>query len=226
MDGRCGDRRWGVSVLAVLWPGRGILRGEINTKKTVVKKVKEKLAEGGGDLRSVLRQWNEGMFAERGVQASLEPPTESGGVVVDQWPGASRKDMERAKERMKKRFRIVQVPFDPRIHELGPSRVQLSPVLPLSQSQSSVRRSPSESHPTESSEGRRSQYLDEQEDAEEAPQLPPRKPGLGMNELASDQGVFELASERTPVVLYELDGHSSEIQGNNYAGNDILSLKE
>ena len=111
MDGRCGDRRWGVSVLAVLWPGRGILRGEINTKKTVVKKVKEKLAEGGGDLRSVLRQWNEGMFAERGVQASLEPPTESGGVVVDQWPGASRKDMERAKERMKKRFRIVQVPF-------------------------------------------------------------------------------------------------------------------
>ena len=83
MDGRCGDRRWGVSVLAVLWPGRGILRGEINTKKTVVKKVKEKLAEGGGDLRSVLRQWNEGMFAERGVQASLEPPTESGGVVVD-----------------------------------------------------------------------------------------------------------------------------------------------
>ncbi|KAG4419198.1 hypothetical protein IFR04_007699 [Cadophora malorum] len=170
--------------------------------------------------------WNEGMFAERGVQASLEPPTESGEVVVDQWPGASRKDMERAKERMKKRFRIVQVPFDPRIHELGPSRVQLSPVLPLSQSQSSVRRSPSESHPTESSEGRRSQYLDEQEDAEEAPQLPPRKPGLGMNELASDQGVVELASEQTPVVLYELDGHSSEIQGNNYAGNDILSLKE
>lgn len=206
-------------------PVVGYYAGKSIHKKTVVKKVKEKLAEGEGDLRSVLRQWNEGTFAERGVQASLEPPTESGEVVVDQWPGASRKDLERAKERMKKRFRIVLVPFDARIHDLGPSRVQISPVLPLSQAQSLVSQGPSESVMARTSEGRRSQYRDEQEDVEEAPQLPPRKPGLAMTELASNQGVVELASDRTPVVVFELDGGSSKIQGKDSAKNDTSELE-
>ena len=52
-----------------------------------------------------------------------------------------------------------------------------------------------------------------------------RKPGLAMTELASDQGVVELASDRTPVVMYELDGGSSEMQSKNPAGNDNSELE-
>ena len=41
-------------------------QGKAVHKKTVVKEVKEKLAQDG-DLRNVLRRWNESSFREKGI---------------------------------------------------------------------------------------------------------------------------------------------------------------
>ncbi len=63
-------------------------------KKTVIKKVKEKLAQNT-ELRLVLLRWNEGVFRERGMQAWLEPPSETGEVLIDVQPGVKQKDIEK-----------------------------------------------------------------------------------------------------------------------------------
>lgn len=77
-------------------------------KKAVVKKVKERLLQGG-EIKGVLQRWNEGMFGERGFHAWLEVPSEEGG-------------------RDEKRFRIViiQNTMVPPPHQQSPT----SPPLP------------------------------------------------------------------------------------------------
>jgi hypothetical protein len=102
--------------LLVFGPAVGYYTGKAVHKKTVIKKVKEKLAQDG-ELRNVLRSWNEGSFLERGVQVWLEAPSEE--AAVDVQPGMSRKDVEKEAKRLARRFRIVVQPYDPRSAPLG-----------------------------------------------------------------------------------------------------------
>jgi Domain of unknown function (DUF4646) len=124
--------------LLVFGPAVGYYTGKAVHKKTVVKKVKEKLAQDG-DLRNVLRRWNEGSFRERGIQVWMEAPSEQ--VAVDAQPGMSSRDMEKEVKKMQRRFRIVVQPFDPRSAPLGQGSwgSEQSPV------------SPGSSHPVHSS---------------------------------------------------------------------------
>lgn len=102
--------------LLVFGPAVGYYTGKAVHKKTVVKKVKEKLAQDG-DLRNVLRRWNEGSFREKGIQVWMEAPSEQ--VAVDVQLGMSNRDVEREAKRLARRFRIVVQPFDPRNAPLG-----------------------------------------------------------------------------------------------------------
>jgi hypothetical protein len=69
---------------SLLAPQIGCYTGKAVHKKTAVRKVKEKLAQDG-DLRNVLRRWNEGSFREKGIQVLMEAPSEQ--VAVDVQPG-------------------------------------------------------------------------------------------------------------------------------------------
>jgi hypothetical protein len=102
--------------LLVFGPAVGYYTGKAVHKRTVVKKVKEKLAQDG-DLRNVLRRWNEGSFREKGTQVWMEAPSEQ--VAVDVQPGVSSRDVEREAKKLARRFRIVVQPFDPRNAPLG-----------------------------------------------------------------------------------------------------------
>ncbi|KAK6582071.1 hypothetical protein PZA11_005768 [Diplocarpon coronariae] len=113
--------------LLVFGPVVGYYTGKSVHKKTVVKKVQERLAQEG-DLRSVIRNWNEGIFKERGVQVSLEPPTAIGQVLVDAGPGSNMRQTEKEAKRLAKRFRLVLVPLNSMIHGLGPSVIPENPV--------------------------------------------------------------------------------------------------
>jgi hypothetical protein len=108
----------------------GYYTGKAVHKKTVVKKVKEKLAQDG-DLRNVLRRWNEGSFREKGIQVWMEAPSEQ--AVVDMQPGMSGYDVEREAKKLARRFRIVVQPFDPRNAPLGQTgwESEQSPVSPV-----------------------------------------------------------------------------------------------
>jgi hypothetical protein len=61
--------------ILVFGPWAGYAAGKSVHKKVVVSKVKERLLQDG-DMRSVLRRWNERNFAEKGFQAWLELPLE------------------------------------------------------------------------------------------------------------------------------------------------------
>ncbi len=98
-------------------------------KKTVVKKVKEKLAQDG-ELRNVFKRWNEGAFRERGLQVWLEAPTEE--VVLNVHPGMSQDDIHREAKKLARRFRIVVSPFDPSNAPMGQG---VSPISPSSSHQ-------------------------------------------------------------------------------------------
>jgi hypothetical protein len=111
--------------LLVFGPVVGYYTGKSVHKKTVVKKVKEKLAQDG-ELRNVLRRWNEGAFRERGVQVWMEAPTEE--VVLNVQPGMSQADIQKEAQKLAKRFRIVVLPYDPRNAPVGQN---MSPVSPL-----------------------------------------------------------------------------------------------
>jgi len=184
------------ALLFILGPVIGYYTGKSIHKKTVVTKVKEKLAEEGS-LRSVFRQWNDGVFGERGVQAMLCPPTESGEVVFDGWPGATPKDLERESRRLARKFRIVLMPFDARIHSLGTSSLQESAVSP----QSDVLDSWSPVSPLAMEMGTSSQQLRElQSNAVARSELPARTSSLQM---------VELPSEQSRPIAFELDGKST-----------------
>lgn len=128
-------------ILLVFAPMAGYYAGKSVHKKTVVKKVRDKLAVEG-PLRNTLKQWNEGVFAERGVQLWLEPPnTGTAEVIIDVPANATPAMIAKAAKKQAKRFRFVCFPFDPRNRPLGSD---YSPTSPSQQSQNmwSVGQSP------------------------------------------------------------------------------------
>ncbi len=112
--------------LLVFGPAVGYYIGKAVHKKTVMEKIKRRLAEEG-DLKEVLKRWNEN-FKERGVMVWLELPPGSGEVLVDLPPGTDPRDIEKAAKRQTRRFRIMVMPCGPG----GPSMStqQSSPVSP------------------------------------------------------------------------------------------------
>ncbi|KAH7357051.1 hypothetical protein BKA65DRAFT_220616 [Rhexocercosporidium sp. MPI-PUGE-AT-0058] len=187
------------ALLLVFGPVVGYYTGKAIHKKTVVKKVKEKLTEEGS-LSSVLRQWNEGPFREQGFQVTLEPPTEKGEVLVDAWPGASSKDLERAAARLARRFRIVLVPFNSHTNSARISYGQSGPVsLPLQSAGGlslAVKTSEQRKGSISESRGVASSSLHSKEVPH--PPLPPRP---------RDTIMAELSSAQTQPTLFELDGN-------------------
>jgi hypothetical protein len=132
--------------LLVFGPVVGYYAGKSVHKKTVTKKVKEKLAQDG-DLRRVLHQWNDGIFKDRGMQAWLQPPTESGEVVVDTTPGMNQRDMIKVAKKQAKRFTIIIMPYDSRNMSPNQWSTQASPISPQDSAQDSgVQNTPS-GHP-------------------------------------------------------------------------------
>lgn len=184
------------ALLFLLGPVIGYYTGKSIHKKTVVTKVKEKLAEESS-LRFVFRHWNDGIFGERGVQAMLCPPTESGEVVFDEWPGASPKDLQKEARRLARKFRIVLMPFDARIHSLGTLSLLESPVSP----QSEISESWSPVSPLAMEMETNSQQVPElQSNAVARSELPARTSSLQM---------VELPSEESRRIAFELDGNST-----------------
>jgi len=118
----------------VFAPVVGYYAGKSVHKKTVIKKVKEKLAQDT-ELRLVLLRWNEGVFRERGMQAWLEPPSKTGEVLIDVHPGMKQKDIEKMAKKQGKRFTIVIMPYDPRNPPMGQIFDPTSPVSPQSDGQ-------------------------------------------------------------------------------------------
>lgn len=102
--------------LLVFGPWAGFAAGKSVHKKAVVSKVKERLLTDG-DMRSVLKRWNQDTFAEKGFQAWLELPNE-GNAKID--TGAPKKRERKSKferrlaKQEKKRFKIVIIPENDR----------------------------------------------------------------------------------------------------------------
>lgn len=100
------------SVLLVLGPVVGYYTGRLVHRKAVVKSVKNKLGEEG-DLRYVLRKWNDGVFERKGFQAWLELPLDPGQLhkeyLIDETI-ESPKAQKKAAKKAARRFRIIIVP--------------------------------------------------------------------------------------------------------------------
>lgn len=96
--------------LLVFGPPIGYYTGKAIHKKTVVKKAKERMLEGG-NLRAVLNKWNQRDFKWRGFQVWLEFPTD----YVQTTPGAPRYQAKAEKKEAQK-FRLVVIP-NSEIHE-------------------------------------------------------------------------------------------------------------
>lgn len=94
--------------ILVFGPVAGYYAGKSVHKKVVVSKVKERLLQDG-DMRSVLRRWNERTFAAKGFQAWLELPVEGDQVPME--PKVEKtKDQKKAAKKEKRRFKIVIIP--------------------------------------------------------------------------------------------------------------------
>lgn len=97
-------------LILVFGPVAGYYAGKSVHKKVVVSKVKERLLQDG-DMRSVLRRWNERTFAPKGFQAWLELPVEGDPIPID--PGKKEKktkDEKKAAKKENRRFKIVIFP--------------------------------------------------------------------------------------------------------------------
>ena len=95
--------------LLVFGPLVGYAAGKTVHKKVVVSKVKERLLKDG-DMRSVLRRWNELTFAAKGFQAWLDLPIDHD---VNLEPGVKEKktkDVKKAEKKENRRFKIVIIP--------------------------------------------------------------------------------------------------------------------
>ena len=95
--------------ILVFGPWAGYAAGKSVHKKVVVSKVKERLLQDG-DMRSVLRRWNERTFAGKGFQAWLELPSE-GDVKLDTGVKEKKTKFQKKVEKQeKRRFKIVIIP--------------------------------------------------------------------------------------------------------------------
>lgn len=100
--------------LLVAGPFVGYYAGRAVHRKTVVKTAKERL-DRDGDLRSVLRRWNETKFASRGFQVWLELPVDGDEVALDAKSVEKQKEKKSKKQKKAEkktfmRFRIVIIP--------------------------------------------------------------------------------------------------------------------
>ena len=95
-------------LILIFAPVAGYYAGKSVHKKVLISKVKERLL-ADGDMRSVLRRWNERTFAPKGFQAWLELPVLGDEVRME--PKVERtKDEKKAAKKEKRRFKIVIIP--------------------------------------------------------------------------------------------------------------------
>ncbi len=138
--------------LLVLGPVVGYYSGRKIHRRTVVKTVKERLLEEG-DLRSVLRRWNEQTFMQKGFQAWLELPRDPGELhkeyhidetLVDKKP----KDQKKAAKKAARRFRTIIMPNDDAASTTGQSSRNVPPpaIPPLVEAATDVHREILEPH--------------------------------------------------------------------------------
>jgi hypothetical protein len=99
--------------LLIFGPVVGYYAGKQVHKKVVVSKVKERLLQDG-DMRSVLRRWNEQNFAEKGFQAWLELPVEGNYAPEETSQETLTKKQKTIERREKRRFKIVIIPNNER----------------------------------------------------------------------------------------------------------------
>jgi len=102
-------------LILVFGPVAGYYAGRAVHRKTVVKTVKERL-DRDGDIRSVLRRWNEQKFSPRGFQAWLELPVDGGEIKINTATAQEEKSKKEKKAEKKiakkiaRRFRIAIIP--------------------------------------------------------------------------------------------------------------------
>jgi hypothetical protein len=99
-------------LVLVLGPFAGYYAGRAVHRKTVVKAVKERL-DRNGEIRAVLRRWNETTFKGRGFEAWLELPVDGGEVKLDSISGKKPKQSKKERKiasKIARRFKIVIVP--------------------------------------------------------------------------------------------------------------------
>jgi len=115
--------------LVIGGPVVGYYAGRAVHRKTVVKTVKERL-DRDGDIRSVLRRWNDQKFTGRGFQVWLELPVDGGEIVVPQ--EKKPKSVRKAEKKTAKRFRIVIIPNNETVDQTPTYAGPWSPVSPYS----------------------------------------------------------------------------------------------
>jgi hypothetical protein len=121
-------------LLLVFSPWIGYISGRAVHRKTIQKSVKEKLLQEG-DLRSILRRWNEETFMQKGCQAWLELPQDPRELhkeyrLDETLENKGPKNQKKAAKKAAKRFRIIIIPNDDAIAQ---SRSSLpAPATPLS----------------------------------------------------------------------------------------------
>jgi hypothetical protein len=228
-------KAWGAGVgtgvgssafLLVFGPVVGYYTGKSVHKKTVIKKVKEKLSQPG-ELRNVFRQWNDGVFKERGLQAWLEPPTENmAEILVEVPPGASQKDVEQIAKRQARRFRVVIMPYDPGNPALGSHQ---SPNSPASSSQGGWTTNQSPTSPANGQvlysqaswdarwDAQKNQQKPIQQNQTFQPMVPPKVPLEGAHEMP--------AGDARPM-MSELDGSAPEPQVELYAAETPVRITQ
>ena len=119
--------------LLILSPWAGYISARAVHRKTVQKTVKEKLQQEG-DLRSILRRWNEETFMPMGFQAWLELPLDPGELhkeyyVDEMFKNKGPKDQRKAAKEAAKRFRIIIIPNDNARPQSIPSVME--PAIPV-----------------------------------------------------------------------------------------------
>ena len=111
--------------LLVFSPWVGYLSGRAVHRKTIQKTVKKKL-QHEGDLRFILRQWNEETFMPRGFQAWLELPLDPGELhkeyhLDEAFEHKGHKYQKKAAKKAAKRFRILIIPNEDAIAQSNSS---------------------------------------------------------------------------------------------------------
>jgi hypothetical protein len=110
-------------LILVFGPVAGYYAGRAVHRKTVIKTVKARL-DRDGDIRSVLRRWNEQKFSPRGFQAWLELPVESSEIKLETTPKSEEKPKKQRKAEKKiatkiaKRFRIAIIPNSETVEQI------------------------------------------------------------------------------------------------------------
>ena len=119
--------------LLVFSPWIGYISGRAVHRKTIQKTVKEKL-QHEGDLRSIVRRWNEETFAPKGFQAWLELPLDPGELhkeyhIDERFENKGLKYQKKAAKKAAKRFRILIIPSDDAIAQSSLGAPPATPVL-------------------------------------------------------------------------------------------------